>query len=94
MINIEKFHSLSYNNKAELEASKFAACFHCLNKFPAKDVVKYKAEKHAECPMCKHDTVIGDHIIQGKFAIEMRLNKNIFKQLNQTYDTNCELVTV
>lgn len=91
MQNLENLHKFSYNNKQEIEISKDAACFHCLSKFDAKKVVAYKGGKHAECPFCHHDTVIGDRIITGKFAIEIPLAKNVFIQLNREYDTEVRL---
>jgi hypothetical protein len=91
MQNLENLHKLSYNNRAEMKASKFAGCFHCLRKFDVKKITSYALGRHAECPYCKKDTVIGDHVLQGKFSIKMDLNKQDFKQLNEFYETSFPL---
>jgi len=86
-------HKLSYNNKQEIGLSKFAGCFHCLNKFPANEVKSFRSDKHAVCPKCGKDTVIGDKVIKGKFILPFILDKKLFVQLNEEYDTTFGLLS-
>lgn len=87
---LSNIHKLSYNNKEECKLSNMAACFHCLNKFSAKEIISFKDEKHATCPKCGKNTVIGDKTIKGKFIVPFNLNKKVFLTLNETFDTNSE----
>lgn len=89
---LSKIHARSYNNKKEISLSHKAACFHCLKRFDATEIVSFKNDNTAICPRCNKDTVIGDRAIKGKFVVQTVLDKALFLELNETFDTNAELM--
>jgi len=59
---VKSAHSHATNNFAELEASTTAACFYCLEVYPASKIERWLKEGKgtACCPECTIDAVIGD----------------------------------
>ncbi len=59
---VKSAHSHATNNFAQLEASTTAACFYCLEVYPASKIDHWLKEGEGTvcCPECTIDSVIGD----------------------------------
>lgn len=59
---LEEIHaSAATGNRDALARSGQAGCFHCLERFPAREVVEFtEPEGTAVCPRCGLDSVVGD----------------------------------
>lgn len=79
-------HARSFKNSSLLKISDYAACFGCITKFPAESVTKFSWQGHAHCPKCNRQTVIGDTIVQGNFAIRSSLEKQEMIDISETFD--------
>lgn len=80
-------HARSFSNKSLIEISKDAACFNCIRKFPAAEVRWFSSlGNHAFCPFCDRQTVVGDTLVQGKFAIRTPLLKQEMIEINEIFN--------
>lgn len=83
---VSAIHARSFKNASLLKLSKDAACFGCISKFPATSVSKFSKVGHAHCPRCNQQTVVGDTLVQGNFAIRTTLERKHMVEVNETYD--------
>ena len=59
--DLQKAHTISMHNRAQIEASKICGCFHCKSTFePAKIDQWVDDDQTAMCPRCGIDSVLGD----------------------------------
>ena len=60
-------------NRTAILRSEQAGCFHCMERFPAKEIVEYTPDTTAVCPKCGMDSVVGDasQDVTDSFLVKM-----------------------
>jgi len=62
-VTLDEAYLRASGHRGEIEASRLAGCFHCLEVYPAGQVAHWiDGGRTALCPRCGKDSVLGDRI--------------------------------